>query len=72
MIRIDLPRWRAMLLLIPFVIAAALLAGFFAIGWALLAAPTPLLPKNGDAIITPTFSWMPSPGAAYYEIEVGP
>ncbi len=72
MSRTDRPYWRSVLVLLPFVIAAALLAGIFSLAWALLAAPVPLLPANGDEAIIPTFSWLPSPGAAYYEVEIGP
>jgi len=34
--------------------------------------PEPILPADGDTIITPTFSWLPASGAAYYEVQVGP
>jgi len=34
--------------------------------------PTPILPGEGDSVITPTFSWLASSGAEYYEVQVGP
>jgi len=35
-------------------------------------APTPISPAEGDSVITPTFSWLASSGAVYYEVQVGP
>lgn len=35
-------------------------------------APTPLLPAEGDTIITPTLSWLGASGAETYEIQIGP
>ena len=34
--------------------------------------PQPILPAEGDSIITPTFSWLPSGGAVKYKVQVGP
>jgi len=35
-------------------------------------APVPVSPADGSTIVTPTFSWEASAGAAKYEVEVGP
>jgi len=34
--------------------------------------PVPVSPAEGSTIVTPTFSWEASAGAAKYEVEVGP
>jgi hypothetical protein len=35
-------------------------------------APVTVSPGEGDTIVIPTFTWLKAPGAAYYELEVGP
>jgi hypothetical protein len=54
-----------------------LITGLLSLRSALLpamAAPTtpqPILPADGDSVITPTFSWLPSSGAVKYMVQVG-
>ena len=56
-------------------IVFAALAAFLAFGAPAVAAPPdppePVSPLGGS-IVTPTFSWQASVGAAKYEVEVGP
>ena len=35
-------------------------------------APVPVLPAEGSTIITPSMSWLASPGAVRYKLEIGP